>query len=100
MGEKLTKYNEKKAELNRISEDIIKYVLDADKIVDKAKTSLKPLERKAVEVVKKVEVNRYSDILVHFFWYVLYETVNNFIFFYMYTYQAGIIEAIKHIKKV
>lgn len=75
LAEKLTKFNEKTDELNKITEDIYKYELDADKIIgyyDKAKTSLKPLERKVVEIVKKFEVNYYSDFLVKFFSIYMY----------------------------
>lgn len=68
LGEKLYKFYEKTVELDRISEDIVKYVLDADKIngyLEKSKASLQPLEQKVVEIVKKFEVNHCSDFLVH-----------------------------------
>jgi len=58
LGDKLTKFYEKSCDLDRVSEDIIKYVLDADKIsgaYEKAKTALRPLEHKLAESVKKFE---------------------------------------------
>lgn len=67
LGEKLNKFYEKSCELDRISEDIVKYILDADKIqgyLEKTKTSLHPYEQKVVEIVKKFEVNHYKDFRV------------------------------------
>jgi len=58
LGEKLTKFYEKSVDLDRIAEDIVKYVLDADRIngaLEKAKTALHPLEHKLVDAVKKFE---------------------------------------------
>uniref|UniRef100_A0A2S2PLM0 Uncharacterized protein n=1 Tax=Schizaphis graminum TaxID=13262 RepID=A0A2S2PLM0_SCHGA len=58
LGDKLTKFYEKSCDLDRISEDIIKYVLDADKIngaYEKARTALRPLEHKLSESLKKFE---------------------------------------------
>lgn len=60
LGDKLTKFYEKSCDLDRISEDIIKYVLDADKFsgaADKAKATLRPIEHKLAESIKKFEVN-------------------------------------------
>lgn len=60
LGEKLWKFYEKQCELDRISEDVIKYVLDADKInnlLEKVKSVLGPLEHKAAEMIKKLEVS-------------------------------------------
>jgi len=60
LAEKLTKFYDKSCDLDRISEDIIKYVLDADKFsgaFDKAKAALRPVEHKLAESIKKFEVN-------------------------------------------
>ncbi|XP_060878796.1 uncharacterized protein LOC132951097 [Metopolophium dirhodum] len=58
LGDKLTKFYDKSCELDRISEDIIKYVLDADKFngaLDKAKSALRPIEHKLADSIKKFE---------------------------------------------
>jgi len=63
LGDKLTKFYDKSCELDRISEDIIKYVLDADKFVgalDKAKSALRPIEHKLADSIKKFEVNYFT----------------------------------------
>lgn len=60
LGEKLMKFYDKQCDLDRISEDIIKYVVDVDKInnlFEKSKSSLGPLEHKAAEAIKKFEVS-------------------------------------------
>jgi len=65
LGDKLTKFYEKSCELDRISEDIIKYVLDADKFngaLDKAKSALRPIEHKLADSIKKFEVNYYTFV--------------------------------------
>lgn len=83
LGEKLHKFYEKTVELDRISEDIVKYVLDADKIsglYDKTKASLKPLEQKVADIVKKFEVNHYLEFLVH----LLVPTTNDTVIIFMY----------------
>lgn len=59
LGEKLTKFYQKSCDLDRISEDIVKYVLDADRVngaLEKVKTVLHPLEHKLVDAIKKFEV--------------------------------------------
>ncbi|XP_022165539.1 uncharacterized protein LOC111030389 [Myzus persicae] len=58
LGEKLTKFYDKSCDLDRLSEDIIKYVLDADKFsgaFDKAKAALRPIEHKLADSIKKFE---------------------------------------------
>jgi len=52
------KFYDKSCELDRITEDIVKYVLDADKVngaVEKVKAALHPIEHKLAESVKKFE---------------------------------------------
>lgn len=58
LGEKLSKFYEKSCDLDRLSEEIIKYVLDADKIngaIEKARGALRPLEHRMAESLKKFE---------------------------------------------
>ncbi|XP_050428130.1 uncharacterized protein LOC126838067 [Adelges cooleyi] len=58
LGEKLNKFYEKSCEVDRLVEDIVKYVLDPEKIstsIDKVRSSLHPLEHKLIEAVKKIE---------------------------------------------
>jgi len=58
LGDKLTKFYEKSVDLDRIAEDIVKYVLDADRVngaLEKAKAALHPLEHKLIDAVKKFE---------------------------------------------
>jgi len=65
LGDKLTKFYEKSCELDRLSEDIIKYVLDADKVngaLDKAKSALRPIEHKLADSIKKFEVNYCTSV--------------------------------------
>lgn len=60
LAEKLNKFYEKTCEIDRITEDILKYILDADKVstvLEKVKNSLHPLEHKVVEAIKKIEVS-------------------------------------------
>jgi len=70
LGEKLTKFYEKTCDVDRIAEDIIKYVLDVDRVngaLDHAKGVLHPLEHKLVEAIKKFEVSdtkRYSLVVL------------------------------------
>ncbi|CAI6343598.1 unnamed protein product [Macrosiphum euphorbiae] len=64
LGDKLTKFYEKSCEVDRLSEDIIKYVLDADKVngaLEKAKSALRPIEHKLADSIKKFE----SIVLEH-----------------------------------
>lgn len=66
LGDKLTKFYDKSCDLDRISEDIIKYVLDADKLsgaFDKAKAALHPIEHKLVDSIKKFEVNYCTNLI-------------------------------------
>jgi len=66
LGDKLTKFYDKSCDLDRISEDIIKYVLDADKVsstYDKAKAALRPIEHKLADSIKKFEVNYYTNLI-------------------------------------
>lgn len=61
LAEKLNKLYEKTCDLDRISEDIIKYLIDSDRIngaLEKAKTTFRPLEHKLVEAIKKFEVSK------------------------------------------
>jgi len=63
LGEKFTKFYEKTCDVDRIAEDIVKYVLDVDRVngaLEQAKNVLHPLEHKLVEAIKKFEV---SDII-------------------------------------
>lgn len=65
LGDKLTKFYDKSCELDRLSEDIIKYVLDADKVIgalDKAKAALRPIEHKLADSIKKFEVNYWTKL--------------------------------------
>ncbi|XP_050536055.1 uncharacterized protein LOC126902631 [Daktulosphaira vitifoliae] len=58
LAEKLNKIYDLTCQINRLYEDIVKYVLDPEKVsnfFDKVKDSLEPVERKMVEVVKKLE---------------------------------------------
>jgi len=58
LGDKLTKFYEKSCDLDRIFEDIVKYVLDADRVngvLEKARTALRPMEHKLSETLKKLE---------------------------------------------
>lgn len=67
LAEKLTKFYDKSCDLDRISEDIIKYVLDADKLsssFDKAKSALHPIEHKLADSIKKFEVSYCTDLIV------------------------------------
>jgi len=67
LGEKLMKFYDKSCELDRITEDIVKYVLDADKVngaVEKVKAALHPIEHKLAESVKKFEVS--FNLLIFF----------------------------------
>lgn len=60
LAEKLTKFHDKSSDLDRITEDIVKYVLDPERVnktYEKAKVSLAPLEHKLAETIKKFEVN-------------------------------------------
>lgn len=69
LGEKLTKFYEKSCELDRISEDVIKYVLDADRVngaLDKAKNALRPIEHKMAESIKKFEVSYFINLINNF----------------------------------
>lgn len=76
MGEKFHTFYEKIVEYDRVSEDIVKYVFDADKVTgyfDKTKVSLKPFEQILAEIVKKFEVSYCYDILV-----LLMGTINHY----------------------
>lgn len=67
LGDKLTKFYEKSCDLDRLSEEIVKYILDADKIngaFDKARGALRPLEHRLAESVKKFEVNYCTDLSI------------------------------------
>ncbi|XP_025423310.1 uncharacterized protein LOC112692747 isoform X2 [Sipha flava] len=58
LGEKLYKFYEKTCEMDKISEDIVKYILDVDKItgaLDKYRSSISPFIHKATEGIKKFE---------------------------------------------
>lgn len=69
LGEKLTKFYEKSCDLDRIFEDIVKYVLDADRVnsvLEKARTALRPTEHKLSETLKKFEVsNLFTYAFIH-----------------------------------
>lgn len=59
LGDKLNKFYEKTCDVDRIAEDIVKYVLDTDRVTvafDKVKAALNPLEHKLVDSIKKFEV--------------------------------------------
>lgn len=73
LGEKLSKFYEKSCDLDRLSEEIIKYVLNADKIngsIEKARSALLPIEHKLAESVKKFEVNYCIDLIICILKYV------------------------------
>lgn len=60
LAEKLTKFYEKSCDLDRISEDIIKYLSDVDKVnsaIEKFKSLLHPVEHKLTENIKRFEVS-------------------------------------------
>lgn len=68
LGEKFNKYYDKTCDLDRISEDIVKYLLDADKLngaFEKYRAAINPIIHKATETVKKIEVSSFADHLVH-----------------------------------
>lgn len=70
LGEKLFKLYDKQCEFDRISEEIIKYVLDTDKIsnyLEKVKSVFGPLEHKLAESIKKLEVSDSWRIYLHTF---------------------------------
>lgn len=67
LGEKLSKFYDKSCDLDRLSEEIVKYVLDADKIngtIEKARGALRPLEHRLAESLKKFEVNYCTDLII------------------------------------
>lgn len=70
-AEKLNKFYEKSCELDRISEDILKYILDVDKLngaLNKFRSALHPLEHKLIDSVKKFEVSNdmdYTDLILN-----------------------------------
>jgi len=58
LGEKLTKFYEKSCDMDRLSEEIVKYILSADKVngaIEKARGALRPLEHRLAESLKKFE---------------------------------------------
>lgn len=62
LGEKLNKFYEKTCEVDRISEDIIKYTLDSERVnsvLEKVRSALHPLEHKVADAIKKIEVNNH-----------------------------------------
>lgn len=64
LADKLTKFNEKSTELDRITEDIVKYLLDTDKLnvaIEKVKAVIHPIEHKIAESIKKFEVSILYD---------------------------------------
>lgn len=68
LAEKLNKFYEKSCDLDRISEDIVKYLLDEDRInnsFEKFRGIINPFIHKAAEGVKKFEVSSFTDHLVH-----------------------------------
>lgn len=80
LAEKLTKFYDKSCDLDRITEDIVKYILDPERInksYEKAKASLAPLEHKLAETIKKFEV----IIMIRTYSYIFYSTIVNLIIF-------------------
>ncbi|KAE9535937.1 hypothetical protein AGLY_007838 [Aphis glycines] len=58
LGEKLSKFYEKSCDMDRLSEEIVKYILNADKVngaIEKARGALRPLEHRLAESLKKFE---------------------------------------------
>jgi len=67
LGEKLNKFYEKSCEVDRLSEEIAKYVLSAEKVngaLEKARGALRPLEHRLAESLRKFEVNYCTDFII------------------------------------
>lgn len=59
LGDKLLEFNKKSSEMDKITEDIVKYVLETERIngaAEKLRESLHPIEHKLAESIKKFEV--------------------------------------------
>lgn len=73
LGEKLNKFYEKSCDMDRLSEEIVKYILSADKVngaIEKARGALRPLEHRLAESLKKFEVNYCTDLIICILKYV------------------------------
>lgn len=69
LADKLAKFTEKSIEIDRITEDIVKYLLDSEKVIhtaEKIKSVLHPLEHKLAESIKKFEVSDNNSIILKF----------------------------------